>query len=98
MSELKCIVHERTRVDSCNWCGTSICQYCLQASNSKKYCPKCYTKISKNSVAGFLKREVAKKDDRILNIDPMMSKEDIKKRKQMLEIREKARKILGESL
>ncbi|NQU98823.1 hypothetical protein HQ533_05110 [Candidatus Woesearchaeota archaeon] len=97
MNEMKCSVHGLYHETTCSWCGDSICKQCIEAGDGKKYCTKCYHKISKGSVARFLNKKTLgeKPGEKVFNIDPMLTEEDIKKKRQALEIREKAKKILA---
>ena len=96
-SEFKCSVHGLTRENTCNWCGQPICKQCIEASYMRKYCTRCYTKLSKGSFAKYLDKQWGEKPkERLFNIDPMLTDEEIEKKKQMLEIKEKAKKIMGE--
>ncbi|MAG38982.1 hypothetical protein CMO90_02735 [Candidatus Woesearchaeota archaeon] len=93
----KCKFHGLSFETGCNWCGEQICEQCIMAHDGRKYCSKCYTKLTKTGLKRFLKRSWGEKpDDKVLNVDPMLNEEELKKKKQMLEIREKAKKILGE--
>ncbi|MFH1590063.1 MAG: hypothetical protein ABIB43_05850 [archaeon] len=99
MSENKCPVHGLFVETTCSWCGDPICKNCIESSNLRKYCTKCYGKLTKGSVANFLDKKPwgEKPEGKIRNVTPGLSEEEIKKKRQMLEIKEKARKIMGEN-
>ncbi|MFC2134058.1 hypothetical protein ACFLTH_05520 [Bacteroidota bacterium] len=93
LDDWKCSEHGLPRVSSCSWCSEPICRDCIEASGLKKYCPKCYTKISKNSLAStFRQRPERNPDEKIMNIDTSLSEEDIKLYRKKLEAKEKANK------
>ncbi|MBU0472507.1 MAG: hypothetical protein KKF89_06340 [Nanoarchaeota archaeon] len=97
MNELKCSVHGLYQETTCSWCGESICKQCIEASDGRKYCTKCYQKLSKNSAARFLDRSWGEKPgEKVVNVDPMLTDDELKKKKQMLEIRARAKKIMSE--
>lgn len=101
MEESKCPVHGLSRVTSCNWCGDSICEQCLVANSGRKYCPRCYTKLAGTRYAKVmtdrdtLTAEARAPNEKIKNIDPTLTEEEIEKKQKMLQIKEKAKKILG---
>ncbi|MBU1200966.1 MAG: hypothetical protein KJ583_01475 [Nanoarchaeota archaeon] len=99
MEELKCRVHGLSFASTCSWCSDPICEQCLLANNGRKYCVRCYMRLTKNSVADFLdkkkERYGEKPTEKILNIDPSLDEEEVKKRRKMLDIREKAKSVLG---
>ncbi|MBC8494522.1 hypothetical protein H8D36_00030 [archaeon] len=96
MDEFKCPVHGLTRETTCSWCSTPICKQCIEASYGKKYCPRCYSKVSKNTFARTFMPRGDAPTDKVTNIDPTLTEEDLKKRRQMLEIKDKAKKIMAE--
>jgi len=44
---MKCGTHREEYSHQCNWCGTKICQGCIDEAKGKKYCADCNTKVSK---------------------------------------------------
>jgi hypothetical protein len=99
MDESKCASHGLSRVNSCNWCAKPICKQCMEYSGGKKYCTHCFSKLKKGSVASLLHKTWGEKPkDSIINIDPALDASEIKRRKQIIAIKERARKIYGEKL
>lgn len=97
MDKDKCSVHGLFFETTCSWCGDQICKNCIEACNNRKYCIKCYGKLNKSSISRFLNRTWGEKPtEKVLNIDSSLSEEEIKRKKQALEIKERARKIMGE--
>jgi len=93
MDESKCSFHSVITSTMCSWCGNRICGQCIEGSRGRKYCPQCYTKLSKNSVAKVLSSRGEKPTGQISNMDYKLTEEELKKIKQTMEIQEKARKI-----
>lgn len=94
MAEEKCEVHGLSRETSCSWCGKTICKQCIESSDLRKYCTKCYYKLSKNTVAKYLDDRHQHQETK-QNIDPSLSDEDLEKKKQMLEMKDTAKKIMA---
>lgn len=92
MSELKCEIHGHVRETSCSWCGNHICKKCIESSELRKYCSKCYIKLSRDSFANDLDRQWRTKTvDFKSNIDPTLSDDFVKETRAMLEEKEKIR-------
>jgi|FLOH01.1.fsa_nt_gi hypothetical protein len=97
MDEFKCPIHNLSRMDGCNWCGNPICKQCIEACDNKRYCPKCYSTLSKTSFAKRVATVWGEKPERkVTNFDPSLDKEEAKKIRQTLEVTKRAKKILGE--
>lgn len=98
MEEFRCQDHSLSGITTCNWCGDPVCEKCVASSDYKKYCEKCFTKLSKDSVADYLEKkwEDEQPRSRLYNIDPSLDDEEIKRKRQIIEFQEKARKIIEE--
>ncbi|MFH1769938.1 MAG: hypothetical protein ABH828_00075 [archaeon] len=97
MDKDKCRTHGLFFETTCSWCGDQICKNCIEACNGRKYCLTCYKKLNTGTVSRYFNKPWGEKPEKkIVNVDSSLSEDEIKRKRQALDIKEKARKILSE--
>jgi hypothetical protein len=83
VGEPKCIIHGLERVSQCSWCSQTICQACLEISQNKKYCPKCYQKVKGNAASSYEREANRPRGSNISNRGSLSEEQVLEARRQL---------------
>ena len=82
---MKCDAHGEEYSAVCNWCGTKVCDACIDEANGKKYCTNCNDKVAKTPRVGEDEASWGiAPSKKISNVDDSLNESTIKQARQML--------------
>ena len=81
---MKCGAHGEAYSGLCNWCGTQVCDSCIDDAGGKRYCTGCNSKSRAPRMSHDDTAWGSAPTKKISNVDESLNESTLKEAKQMV--------------